>query len=333
MFITRVSTRMFFWSDIAIGRDGATYTGVYASCAAPTLEVGDSAFVPFCATKTDASGHSIFSVQIGGIGTAYPLIVDQGGNVYLAGAPAGPTPTGLAFATTPGAYEPTLPLNPYAGGFVCRLSGEDGHPLFCTYTDPLFSFVAASSDGVYLAGGGCFPNATDLCVAKLNPTGTALEYVTNTGLSSVFNGGPLGALDTQGNLFVAQPNELLKLNPSGAVINRTALPYSQLMGLAVDPAGEPQVLVPVQADTGYSSFLVRRYAADLSTVLFDAQVSFPGNLSGLAIDPDGITDLWGATSNVNLPVVHPTGTCLSGSNAFLIRVGNDGSTLQSTLAG
>lgn len=41
--------------------------------------------------------------------------------------------------------------------------------------------------------------------------------------------------------------------------------------------------------------------------------------------------LWGTTSNVNLAAVHPTAVSSPGSNAFLTRLDNHGSTLQSTV--
>ena len=317
---------------ISIATNGEIYTGGPVSCTMPTQKIGDSSYASSCLTRTNASKHSVFSVQIGGA-SLEALALDKAGNAYVAGLAV---PGGSGFATTPGAYKSSLPGDPYgANPFICKLSGDDGHPLFCTYGDIFFlnvpfpPLVVDSAGAPYIAG-NCVSASADVCVEKLNPAGTALEYLTHTDLRTVTYVFPYAALDTQGNLFLAQPNGVVKLNPSGVVTGRNALENSQLIGLAVDPAGEPQILATVQPGEDSANFLVRRYKADLSAVLFDAPLFLPGNVSGMAVDATGITDLWGKTSDVNLPPVHPTAVCVPASNAFLTRLDNYGSTLQST---
>jgi uncharacterized protein (TIGR03437 family) len=318
-------------SVVAIAPDGWVYSGSFPSCTAPTLQFGDSSGETFCVTKTGTTGNSVFSVQIGGVSVVDALISDAAGNAYIAGFSY---PGGMGFATTRSAYE-SSPPNGGPASFVCALSGTDGHPLFCTFVDVYFlnapfpPLVVDSAGAIYIAG-NCVAASTDTCVEKLNAGGMAVAYLTHTGLAVVSNVYPYAALDSQGNLFVAQPDGLVKLDPSGTVTASAALQFSQLIGLALDSAGEPEIAVPLPAGQGSTNFLLRRFQTDLSAVLSDTQLFFPGSVYGVAADDAGITYLWGQTSDVNLPAVHPTAACRAGSNVFFARLDDSGSLLQST---
>jgi hypothetical protein len=107
----------------------ATASATGSACSAATLTLGNSSVQSSCVTKFTASGHPVFSIQIGGAFVS-ALVPDGAGNLIVAGA-AGPHGTG--FATTPGAYETKPPGAP--DPILCALSGSDGHPLFCTFVD------------------------------------------------------------------------------------------------------------------------------------------------------------------------------------------------------
>jgi hypothetical protein len=111
-------------------------------------------------------------------------------------------------------------------------------------------------------------------VEKLNPAGTGLLYRSNTNLPP----GELtySAADPQGNLFISFNSGIAKLNPSGTVI--ATVSGFEPLALAVAPAGNPfqpsgnpQVLI----DGSPYGLDVRRYSADLATVLSDRQLSIP----------------------------------------------------------
>ncbi|HLI83898.1 MAG TPA: hypothetical protein VKV17_08265 [Bryobacteraceae bacterium] len=317
-------------SVIALAPDGSVYAGGFPACAAPTLQLGNATQESFCVTKTNPAGNPVFSVQIGGVSVVDALITGATGNAYIAGFSY---PGGMGFATTPGAYEPSPPDGP--ASFVCALSATDGHPLFCTFVDVSFLNapfppLAVDSTGAAYIAGNCASASTDTCVQKISADGTAAVYLTHTGLAVVSNVYPYAALDGQGDLFVAQPNGMVKLGPSGTVIATTALEYDQLLGLALDPAGEPEIAVPITPGQTSANLLLRRFQADLSADVFDTQLFLPATVYGLAVDSAGISYLWGQTNNVNLPAVHPTAVCRAGSNVFLARLDNNGAILQST---
>ena len=209
----------------------------------------------------NAAGHQVFTVRIGG-GGVEALRLDSAGNVYVWGL-AGPT--GAGFATTPGAYESNPPGAP--DPFVCKLSTNDGHALFCTFIDVSGAFTVDSSGNTYLAG-TCGSDFDHICVEKLNSAGTALVYRASLIASSNASAAHV-AVDAQGDLFIAQSNAgIVKLDSSGILIATSTGLGNDLPGpLALDPAGEPQVIL-VDA-TSYGNMRLRRYAANLETILFE----------------------------------------------------------------
>ena len=313
----------------AMSAAGGIYSITY--CPSPTFKFGDSSRISTCVTKADTSGRQVFATLVGGAASIHGLVIDQADNAYI----LGDTDTLSGFSTTSGAYE-SNPPGPYDNWFVCKLSGIDGHPLFCTFIDvQTYGGTAASAFAVDEAGNsylaGTCPPDSHLCVEKLNVAGTGLLYRSETNLPP----GELtyAAADPQGNLFVSFNSGIAKLNASGTVI-ASASGFEPL-ALAVAPAGNPfqpsrnpQVFI----DGSPYGLDVRRYSADLAAVLSDTQLSIPTGYPGpaMSIDPEGITTLWGGLSGVNLGLVNPTQVCYPRSSAFLVRLDNNGDVLEST---
>jgi len=306
------------------------------ACSAPTLTLGDPSTSSSCVTKLNAAGHQVFTVRIGG-GGVEALRLDSAGNVYVWGL-AGPT--GAGFATTPGAYESNPPGAP--DPFVCKLSTNDGHAVFCTFIDVSGAFTVDSSGNSYLAG-TCGSDFDHICVEKLNSAGTALVYRASLIASSNASAAHV-AVDAQGDLFIAQSNAgIVKLDSSGILIATSTGLGNDLPGpLALDPAGEPQVIL-VDA-TSYGNMRLRRYAANLETILFETPlvISYlPFFTSGgallMGVDSAGVTNIVGSTYGINLSPVHPTQTCsqpfASSGSAFLARLDVHGNLLQFTYLG
>jgi uncharacterized protein (TIGR03437 family) len=108
----------------------------------------------------------------------------------------------------------------------------------------------------------------------------------------------------------------------------------------IDPDGNSQVIL---VDTPYyQNPRLRRYAADLATVLFET----PFVISGvpffffgpiMGVDSTGVTSIVGGAGGANLSPVHPTQPCSqppeASDNAFLARFDGNGNLLQFTYLG
>jgi len=332
------------------GVQNITQTGIPLSQLSPVLATNGNIYLvggsggSISVEEVGVTGRQVFSVTIAGVS---PLALDtiiagQDGNLYLTG-----DATADQFVTTPGAYESAPSGN--ATGFICKLSGADGHVIFCTYVDVSFPGLnglavdpAGNSYFASIAGTPCSNSPTLNCIEKLNSPGTALVYETALGS---FGDVAFIAADANGNLFVAGGTEtgifLAKLDAAGvleAAVSGNS--NEQVAGLQVDSAGNPQVLIqPMGANT---ASVVRKYNSALSAVLFETPVS--GFLPMLMlIDSSGTTTLLGGTDSVNFPLVNPTAACSLPSSpetaegatpgyaqGVLVRVDDAGNLVQST---
>lgn len=308
----------------AIAPDGGFVMAVLnpAVCASPAFTYGDSQSSSSCVTKFSASGQPVFSVQIGGA-LVRAVVLDSAGNIFLAGSNA-LDPSG--FATTPGAYigNPPGGTNP----MVCKLSGADGQAIFCTFADVAGQLSVDAAGDVYLAGPLNNPSAFS-GVEELNTTGTGVVYL-HTVSAAIAAGLP----DSNGNVYILG-SDLDELNSSGAVVASVSLPNESPVTLLLDPAGNPEVLLNDLANPELSR--VRKYAAGLSSLLFDTALLTSPSGFMVAEDSAGDTVLLGFTSQVNLAQVNATQSCaipavnaLSALNAFLVRMDGNGNVVQST---
>jgi hypothetical protein len=178
--------------------------------------------LPF-AFKLNASGSAfVYSTYLGGAcadsiqgGVGWAVASDAAGNAYIAGQASSPS-----FATTPGVYQSS-----YGGGFsdafVVKL-GPSGALVYSTLlggagSDYAVAIAADSSGNAYIAGrtgSSSFPNNPpgavttnagnlDTFVAELNPTATAVTWLTFLGGTG--NDVPIAMVrdSVSGELYVA----------------------------------------------------------------------------------------------------------------------------------
>jgi hypothetical protein len=150
------------------GAQSIRQTGIAWSSALPVLSPSGDVYLAGSPslTKVDATGRTNFSVQITGEDDAGPIFLGPDQSVYLTGY-ANPN----QFVTTQGAYKSSAAGNSPAP-FLCKLSGVNGHLLFCTYVDAGNPSIAADTLGnSYVLGSSC----GSVCIQKLSPAG-ALVY-------------------------------------------------------------------------------------------------------------------------------------------------------------
>jgi hypothetical protein len=221
--------------DVAIDDSGNAYvTGGTGSWDFPTTagsfdttynegpEWGD-AFV----VKLDPSGGAlVYGTFLGGsFAEENPSIaLDRYGNAYVVGMTSS-----WNFPTTPGAFDRTYnDVNVYtADAFVAQLNAEGSALVYGTFLggrdqDWAFAIALDDSSNAYVTGStrstdfpitaGAFDTSYngsssewrvggDVFVAKINPTGSALDYATFLGGSSIENGRGI-AVDDSGNAYV-----------------------------------------------------------------------------------------------------------------------------------
>jgi len=275
--------------------------------------VPSGSYAPFACKFNAADGKPVYCTFLPAKSTGNQIAVDAAGNLYYSAH------FGQSVFTTPGAL------------------AEGGHSLF---------------------------------VGKLDPTGTKLVFQAAFGGSGVDYDDSIG-VDRAGNVYVAgrtysadfpvTPNAAVpvfpgkslppdslpfasfvtKLNPTGA-----AIVFSTFGGLsetplrfAVNADSTTQILVDAQArKTTPEKFLVRRLSSDGTSILFETNPNVPDAVSFnpplMAMDSTGDTILFGTTSAVNFPILHPTQSCdyplEEGDYDYLVRMDSSGAIIQST---
>jgi hypothetical protein len=248
----------------------------------------------------------------------YGIAVDVAGNAYVSGDTAASD-----FPTTVGAFQASAP----GGGqhaFVAKLNAAGSGLIYSTYvsgsngdTWGIGGLAIDSSGSAYTTGwtdgssfpttGGAFQMAmaggTDVFVAKLDPTGTALVFGTYLGGSGGDNSPPYGggiAVDNSGDVFVT------------GLTNSTDFP--NVKGVQAGSGGGTDAfavkLNPSGASLSYSTYLGG-----------SGSENWPFMLSCIAADAAGNAYVTGNTSSTNFPTVNPAqATNGGGADAFVAKI-------------
>jgi hypothetical protein len=318
-------------------------------------------------TKLDASGALVYSTYLGGTGTdwAMAIAVDAAGNAHVVGATSSadfPTSEGAIQRTYAGG-EPVpdaFPGMDLGDGFVTKLNDKGTEILYSTYlggskSDLLSGIVVDASGASYVAGiswSKDFPatpgayraagGGSDVVVAKLNESGTALLYASTfggTGADECYG----VAVDAGGNAHVSgrtrgmgfpvTPNAyqtkpaggddafLAKLNAAG-----TELVYATYLGgkaaedcfrPAVDAAGNAYIAgasrspdFPTTPDaiqrrlSGQHNAFVAKFDPSGSALTYSTLLAGKddGKAMRVTLDPAGNVYLVGFTSSMDFPV-------------------------------
>jgi len=284
-------------TNIVVDDLGQAYiTGTTGSADFPTTPGAFQTSIPGIrsgfVTKLNADGSAlVYSTYLGGSGdqTGNSIAVDSLGQAYVAGVT-----TSDDFPVTPGAYQ--MANAGLTDGFVTKLNPAGSGLVYSTYVggsdnDFATGVVITPSGSAIISGttfssnfpttDGAFQRTlrgfSDAFVARLNPTGTALEFSTLLGGDS-FEAGESVAVDAQENVYVTGSTSsadfpttpgafqtafggdedafVTKFNPAG-----TALMYSTYLGgmnsdegtdIVVDAGGNAYVT----GETGSPNFPV-----------------------------------------------------------------------------
>jgi uncharacterized protein (TIGR03437 family) len=283
-------------TGVAVDEQGSAYvTGVTRSTDFPVTNAFQSrlggASDAFVAKLNAAGSGLVFSTYLGGsredAGNA--IAVDRYGAAYVAGPSDSPD-----LPSTAGSYQralkaPACEPPPCAGdGFVGKIEALPARLSYLTYLgggarDEARALALDAGGRVYVTGltdsldfpttsAGLQPsvpscldgsNCRNAFVAKLNETGSALNYSTYVGGGSVDEAAGI-AVDVEGNAYVAGTTTspdfpvtpgafqsvlksldsfLIKLNPSGsALVWGTYVGRSVATAVAVDPMGNPTIV-------------------------------------------------------------------------------------------
>lgn len=299
------------WGPQSIQQTGIKLLGLNYAALSPSGDIYLTKRVaePYSLIKVDVTGSQIFAVHIAGVFDSENIWVGSDGNVFLAGFAAL-----SGFVTTPGAYQANgnASINGSTAPFLCKLSGADGHVLFCTYVNVVFpfGFSVDAAGQVYITGFRySWSSEPGPCVEKLNASG-GLVYQTSLNSLAVSYDAAQSAADGSGNLYLLGAGTtsffLAKLDSGGKIQASVFGNPSEQAIMVLDPAGNPQV----QVTGGVGPPRVRRYSADLSKVLFETRLNgFIPFEYLMMIDPNGTTFLLGATQSTNFPLLHPTAVC------------------------
>lgn len=268
------------------------------------------------ALRLNAAGSAIdFATYLGGTQSesATGVGLDASGNIYVGG-----TTGSEDFSTTSGAYQPAYghpsdPYGQYNDGFIVKLNPTATSALFSTYAggqyyDELTGFAVDSSGNSYFSGfvGTSQSGEGVLHAAKLNTSGTALDYDHQIdGIGGI----TYEAVDANGNAYITGWQDCYA-------------PFTSSAG----------VFQPVCAGA-YDAFALKLASDGTQTYATFLGGSYYDYGRSIAVDPDGNAYITGSTSSSDFPVHNaPYGTHStynqSGEDAFMSKVGPDGSVLE-----
>lgn len=277
---------------------------------------GEDGFV----AKLDPTGSMlVFATYLGGASdfeSATAVAVDGAGYAYVAGI-AKP-----GFPTTPGAYQRTCGCATHVGdGFVAKFS-PGGSLAYSTYlggsgNDVLYAVAVGSDGSAYVAGPIDYgelpatPGAlqafragnTDAFIAKLDPTGSSLVYLTYLG-GTEYDVPIAIAVDAGGDAYV-----------TGATRSSNF------------PTRFPLQAAPGGAGDGF----VARVNASGTALVFSSYLGGNGydQSNGIAVDSRGDVYIAGSTTSNNFPLAAAIQTSnRGGTDAFVAKMSPSGHQLK-----
>jgi hypothetical protein len=338
---------------LAVDQSGSVYlTGVSDSCDFPTTPGSFEPALPFClsgsqgvifVSKLNPQGTGlVYSTFItdgshtSATGTGSAIAVDASGNAYVAGQ------AGIGFPVTPGAFQQVNNAGSNGGinAIVFKLNPTGTALVYSTYLggsfgdDAAFAITIDASGNAYVAGQAVssdFPSTpgafqtTDLTpgepysfVAKLNATGSALDYSTYLMGDGTFNGGsaPLGqadgiAVDSGGNAYVVGGTSDEHF-PVTAGSFQTAFSTDPSNLAAFRSTGYITKFDPTGAHQLYSSYLGG---------------AFTSQAEAIAVDSAGNAFVTGWTVGGNVTTQGAFQTTSLGLDAYVVKVNPSGSAL------
>ncbi len=332
------------FNGVAVDSAGNVYvTGFTASTDFPTVNPLQGARAgsgdAFVAKLSADGSRLIYSTYLGGRGggllwdAGNAIAVDAEGNAYVTGTNGSPD-----FPVSADAFQKT-PTDPIGDAFVAKISADGSRLIYATHLwgtwydsgDAIAvdaagnAYVTGSTSGVFPVSTGAYRTVyaggnTDVFVAKVNPTGSALVWATYLGGQ---DGGPFRSITVSGT---GQPF------PEG----------DQASGLAIDSAGNIYVcgFTPARnfatlsaAQGAYrggalDSFLVKLNPTATAAV-YATYLGGSGRdeARSIAVDPMGGAWVTGNTASTDFPTADPLQASYGGGDRdiFVTRLEPDGS--------
>jgi hypothetical protein len=358
---------------VAIDSSGDAYvTGITASVNFPTTSLGQTTYAgggDIFLTEFNPTGTGvIFSVYLGGSGADTPseILLDSTGNIYIGGSTFSPN-----FPTTSGVLQPTYGGN--GDAFLTELSPSGSSLVYSTYlggsgADYGMAMALDGAGDVFLTGSTTskdFPTvnplqlgndgASDVFVAEVNPTGSALLYSTYLGGSNADYGSAI-ALDGSGDVYVSgytysadfptqNAYQSSLAGGSDAFITElkpgnTALVFSTFLGgssidrvfaMALDASGNIYLTGDTQSNNfpvtasafqsanhgGPGDAFVTKLAPGAAALVYSTLLGGSGTdqASAMALDSSGDVYLAGFTQSSDFPLLDPLQKILGISGA------------------
>jgi hypothetical protein len=301
--------------------DFPTVNPLQATCVLlPTEFIGlEACSTAFVAKLNPAGNALVYSTYLGGNGGdgGYGIAADSAGNAYV---------TGYTGSTD---FPIANPLQPsYGGGqdaFVAKLNPAGSALVYSTYLggsgeDYAQGIAVDAAGNAYVTGitasinfpaatppticGNCGSNNNGAFVAKLNPAGSALVYVTLLGPATPSS----VAVDPAGNAYVTGSTDSTDL-PTVNPFQTTCGPCSQ---------------------GNQTSFVAKLNAAG-SALVYSTYLGGSGGDArdqgdGIAADSSGNAYVTGVTSSPDFPTANPLQSCVGGG-AFVTKFNPAGSAL------
>jgi hypothetical protein len=286
------------------------------------LQPGPAGGVDAVLVKLDPQGQVVFSTYLGGSGNDYgrDITLDSAGNIYVAGTTSSsdfPIRNPFQALRVPGGASDS-------DAFVTKINPSGSAILYSTYLggdddDSVASIAVDSGGGIYLAGStrsssfagrsivrGSSPFGLNWSgyAVRFDPSGTSLDY--SFVWSDVREDHLVkhAALDSAGNLYIAESDFVRKLNVSGtAFVYMKNIPAG-VSSVAVDPQGNAYA-VGRTSDPGSNRAYVAKIRPDGAAFAFEEPLN--GTIRNPS-DPDG-----GAGSSVGTAIaVAPSGAVYVG---------------------